>query len=167
MLAAPRVGAATSDEYKVKAVFLFNFAQFVDWPEKAFADPKAPLVIGVLGQDPFGTYLDEVVQGEKVGLRPIVIRRFHRVDDVGRCHILFISRSEAPQLARVIARLDHRAILTVGDADVFNRVGGMVRFVTENGKIRLRINPDAAKACDLIISSKILRPATIVANGGD
>lgn len=154
--------ATTSAEYRVKAGFLFNFLQFVEWPARAFRDPAAPIVIGVLGEDPFDGYLDELVQGEKVGERPIVVRRFRRGDAIADCHILFISRSEAAQFDKTISAFAGRSILTVGDADGFERAGGIVRFAIENGKIRLRINPDAAKAADLTISSKLLRLATLV-----
>ena len=154
--------AAISAEYRVKAGFLFNFLQFVEWPERAFSAAQAPIVIGVLGEDPFDGYLDELVQGEKVGERPIVVRRFRRGEDIAECHILFISGSEAGQFANIMPALAGRSILTVGDGDGFVRAGGMVRFAIENGKIRLRINPDAAKASGLAISSKLLRLATLV-----
>jgi hypothetical protein len=154
-------------EYQVKAVFLFNFAQFVDWPAQAFANDQAPIVIGVLGEDPFGSYLDEVVQSEKIGDRALVVRRYRRVEDATGCHILFVSRSNAAQLDRVLARLQGKNVLTVGDLDNFCLRGGMVRFVTEKGKIHLRINMDVAKAAGLTISSKLLRWATIVTTGKD
>ena len=162
--APPVVAAepAPSPEYQLKAVFLFNFAQFVEWPAQAYRDAKAPLVIGILGEDPFGAFLDRLVRGEKVGDRPLIVRRFRRVEDIAECHILFISRSEAAILGQVIAHLKGRSLLTVSDVDTFTRQGGIVRFVTENGKIRLRINVEAAKRCELTISSKILRPAMIV-----
>ena len=160
----PAVAAesAPSAEYQLKAVFLFNFAQFVEWPAHAFRDAKAPLVIGILGEDPFGAFLDQLVSGEKVGDHPLIVRRFRRAEDTTECHILFISRSEAATLGQIIARLKGRSLLTVSDADTFTRQGGIVRFVTENGKIRLRINVEAAKGCELTISSKVLRPAMIV-----
>lgn len=154
--------ATISAEYRVKAGFLFNFLQFVEWPARALGDPAAPIVIGVLGDDPFGGYLDELVQGEKVGERPIVVRRFRRTDEIANCHILFLSRSEAAQFEKQLAALAGRNVLTVGDADGFERAGGIVRFAIENGKIRLRINTDAAKAAELTISSKLLRLATLV-----
>jgi len=149
-------------EYQVKAVFLFNFAQFVDWPAQAFPEAGAPLVIGVLGEDPFGAYLDELVRNEKIGNRPLVVRRFRGIQDMGECHILFVSRSPAGQFDKLVPELRGRPLLTVSDTENFNRLGGMVRFVTENGKIRLRINVDAAKESGLTISSKLLRWATIV-----
>ncbi len=163
-VAAETPAAAPSPEYQVKAVFLFNFAQFVDWPAKAFADAKAPFVIGVLGDDPFGAYLDELVRNEKVGSRPLVVRRFARAEDITACHILFVSRNPASPVDKLAADLQERSVLTVGDTENFSRQGGIVRFVTEEGKIHLRINVEAAKESGLTISSKLLRWATIVTN---
>ncbi len=154
-------------EYQVKAVFLYNFAQFIEWPARAFPDAGSPLVIGVLGEDPFGAYLDETVRDEIVNGRALVIRRYRRPEEIDGCHILFISRSEVDRLEQIFAALRGRAVLTVGDAEGFARRGGMIRFITENRRIRLRINLDAAKAGNLKISSKLLRPAEIIAPGRD
>ncbi len=155
----------TSPEYQLKAVFLFNFAQFVEWPPTAFPEPQTPLVIGVLGEDPFGAYLDETVRGEKVNNRPLVVQRFRQPEEIKHCHVLFISRSERDRLGQILPSLKGRNILTVGDAEDFAGRGGMIRFVTEKNKIRLKINVEAAKAADLTISSKLLRPAEIVTSG--
>jgi hypothetical protein len=158
---------APTAEYQLKAVFLFNFAQFVEWPARAFPSPTTPLVIGVLGEDPFGSYLDDLVRDEKIGSHPLVVRRITRAEDITACHIVFICRSEAHDLGGIIARLKRSSVLTVSDVDTFIRQGGMVRFLMENGKIRLRINVKAAKACDLTVSSKILRPGTVADAGTD
>jgi len=158
---------AAAREYQIKAVFLFNFAQFVDWPPAAFPDATSPLVIGVLGDDPFKGYLDETVRGETVNNRPIVVQRFRRVEEIAACHVLFVSRSETSRLEQILAGLKDRSILTVGDDEDFARRGGMIRFVTDNNKVRLRINVNAAKAAKLTISSKLLRPAEIVTSGKD
>jgi hypothetical protein len=167
-LLALGVPAATpSREYQVKAVFLFNFTQFVEWPPAAFADAQAPLVIGVVGNDPFDGFLDETVGGEKSDGHPLTVRRFQPGDDVTGCQVLFISRSLAGKIGEVLAQLKGRNILTVSDADSFARFGGMIRFVTVNNKIRLRINLDAAKAAGLTLSSKLLRPADIVTSADD
>jgi hypothetical protein len=163
----PAVSApvAPSREYQVKAVFLFNFAQFVDWPPAAFAGAEAPLVIGVLGEDPFGNSLDEVTRDETVGRHKLTVRRYRRVEEIETCHVLFISRSEAARLAEIFTALRGRSILTVGDAEGFAQNGGMIRLLMENNKVRLRINVAAAKAASLTISSKLLRPAEIVGTG--
>lgn len=153
---------------QLEAVFLFNFTQFVEWPEHAFAEPKAPIVIGVLGEDPFGSYFDSLVQGEKIRDRTLVVRRFARLEEVTACHIVFISRSEAPRYDKILSQLKGRPVLTVGDVDGFAKQGGMIRFApTENGKIQLRVNVAAVKAANLIISSKLLAHATVVSPGRD
>jgi hypothetical protein len=159
---AAAVQAAEPREFEIKAVFLFNFAEFVDWPVEAFREAQSPLVIGILGEDPFGAYLDDAVRGEKVRNRTLVVRRFSRVEDVSECQILFISGSEDTRLEQILASLKGRSILTVSDLDGFSRMGGMIRFVTEKSRIRLKINLEAAKAAGLTISSKLLRPAQIV-----
>lgn len=159
LVASAQTGPAR--EYQIKAVFLFNFAQFVEWPRAAFAGANSPIVIGILGEDPFGAYLDETVRNEKVNNRPLEIRRYHRIDEINTCHILFISPSEAGTYEQIFARLQGRSILTVGDAEGF-ATRGMIRFLTEQNRIRLRVNLGVARAAGLTISSKVLRAAEIV-----
>jgi hypothetical protein len=160
-------GAPPSREYQVKAVFLFNFTQFVEWPAVAFPHADAPLVIGVLGEDPFGSYLDDTIRGETANGRPLIVERYRSVQEIGDCQVLFISRSEAGRLEQIFASLNGRRTLTVGDVEGFTRRGGMIHLATMTGKIQLRINLEAARAAQLTISSKLLRPAQIVAPGED
>jgi hypothetical protein len=152
-------------EYQLKAVFLFNFAQFVEWPAVVFPDEETPLVIGVLGDDPFGPILDETVRGERIGRRTLAILRYRRAEEVGECHILFIGKSESPRLESIVAALAGRSILTVSDADQATQRGVMIRFLTEKKKIRLRINLESATRAGLVISSKLLRATEIVSTG--
>jgi len=154
-------------EYQLKAVFLFNFAQFVEWPPESFPEAQTPLVIGVLGEDPFGAYLDETVRGETVNNRSLVVHRYRRVEEIETCHVLFISRSEEDRLEQILTSLKGRNILTVGDMTDFARRGGMIRFLIEKNKIRLRVNLAATKDANLVISSKLLRPAEIIGLGED
>jgi uncharacterized protein DUF4154 len=165
--AAPGRAQGPPTEYQVKAVFLFNFSQFVDWPPAAFSDNRAPLVIGVLGHDPFGSTLDEIVRGETVNGRPLAVRRYQSVQQVDACHILFIDRSQEAQLEAIVATLKERSVLTVGDFEGFARRGGMVRLVTVGNRIRMRINLSAAHQAYLDISSKLLRPADVLKPGED
>jgi hypothetical protein len=165
LLSLTPVQTAAVPEYRLKATFLFQFTQFVDWPAGAFATRQAPLVIGVLGEDPFGTFLDEAVRGETVNNRALVIVRYRRLEDVANCHVLFVSPSEAGKIREVIAALKGRSILTVGETDGFADRGGIIQFATQDNRIRLRINLEAAKAANLTISSKLLRPATVINSG--
>ena len=158
---------AAIPEYRVKATFLLQFAQFVDWPPKVFSGAQTPLVIGVLGEDPFGNFLDETVRGETVERHALAVQRYRRVEEIKNCQVLFVSRSEESRLEEIAAVLKGRNILMVGDGERFAYRGGMIQFVTEANKIRLRINLDAARAANLTISSKLLRLATVIKTGGN
>jgi hypothetical protein len=149
-------------EHEVKAALLFNFSQFVEWP--ATADlPGDSFIIGILGDDPFGKSLDELVANERAHGRPIEVRRYRDVLDV-KAQILFISNSEALRFDSVLASLKGKPILLVSDTGrgSFLRQGGMIELVMENNSIRMRINPDAARSSGLAISAKVLELAEIV-----
>lgn len=163
LIAGGLLGAAAPvSEYQLKAVFLFNFAQFVEWPPAALPRENTPFVIGVLGKDPFGADLDDVVHGETVMRHPLAIVRYHNVAEVHDCQILFISASELAQLEAILAALKGRSILTVTDAEGPAVRGVMIELLRQDNRIRLRIDLQATKASNLTISSKLLRPAEIV-----
>jgi hypothetical protein len=150
-----------SREYQVKAVFLFNFSQFIEFPNGAFPEANTPFVIGILQEDPFGAFLDETIEGEQVNGHPLIIKRFRQVEEVKQCHILFIRANKTDDLKTIFAKLKGRSVLTVGDAPKFAELGGMIRFFTESNKIKLQINLESVKAADLTVSSKLLRLAEI------
>jgi len=145
-----------ASEYQVKAVFLFNFAKFVSWPPNSFPDANTPFVIGVLGQDPFGSYLDDTVRGERINNRQLLVRRYRNPAEINNCHILFISRSESDRLDQIAAALKYRKLLIVTDAEGGNG-GVIIRFINEGNRIRFKIDAEAAKAANLTISSKLMR----------
>lgn len=152
-------------EYQLKAVFLFNFAQFVEWPPTAFPEAGAPIYIGVLGDDPFGPILEQVVRGETIHHRRLVIKRSRQLEDLKACHLLFISRSEEGQLAQILAGVAGASILTVGETEQFAHRGGVINFTLQENKIRFEINLHAAERAGLKISSKLLQLATVVGSG--
>jgi len=156
------VAADAPSEYQLKAVFLFNFSHFVEWPPRQFSSPTDPFVIGILGEDPFGSRLQEAIRGERIDSHPLVVRRYRNAGELGSCQILFIDRSLAPSLGEILHELNQRATLTVSELDAAAEQGVMIQFVTENNRIRLRINADAARAAGLSISSKLLHLADIV-----
>jgi hypothetical protein len=158
--------AAGPSEYQVKAVFLFNFGQFVEWPAQAFDTPQAPFVIGILGEDPFGNALDEVVRGESVGSRSLVVRRFKNPREISACNILFISRNESARLREALEAVRGQSVLTVTDIEGADSHDAIIVLFNENNRIRMRINLAAAKSSQLVISSKLLRPAVVVGTEG-
>jgi hypothetical protein len=166
LLATLATASPTPSEYQVKAVFLFNFTQFVGWPAESFADGRAPFVIGVLGNDPFGSALDEAVRGETVNGRALVVERYRNVGELKPCQILFIDRSASSETRKALGAIEHPGTLTVSDSDAEAPPGVIIRFLNEGKKIRLRINVESARDAGLVISSKLLRPADVVGSSG-
>jgi YfiR/HmsC-like len=157
--------SAPVSEYQLKAVFLFNFAHFVEWPAAALPHDNAPFVIGVLGKDPFGRDLDDVVHGEGVNQRPLAIERYATVADIRNCQILFIPGAEARHLEGVVGSLQQHSVLTVTDVDGPLPRGVIIGLFRQDNRIRMRIDLQAAKASNLTISSKLSRAAEIVGSG--
>ena len=146
-------------EYQIKAAFLYNFAKFVEWPSAAFDDPAAPIVIGILGDNPFHDDLANTIRGKKIDEHPLAVKELHSLSETTNCHILFISTSEKKRLPEILAGLKGTSVLTVGEMDRFTETGGMINFVLEKTKIRFQINSDAANTGRLKISSKLLNLA--------
>lgn len=151
-----------STEYKVKAAFLLNFTEFIQWPDNAFADSKSPIVIGVLGDDPFGQILEDTFKGESVQGRSVIIRRSHQIEDLKSCQMLFICRSEKDRLGEILSETANTSICTVGDMDDFAQRGGVINFYLDHGKVRFEINTSAAVQKALRISAELLKRARIV-----
>jgi uncharacterized protein DUF4154 len=166
VLSTPLIGYAESRmalEYQVKAAFLYNFVKFVDWPASAFPPTGDAVVIGVIGNDPFGGILDQVLQGKTCCHdRKLVVRRFERIEHVSECHVLFISSSEEARLADILQILNGASVLTVGEMGRFAERGGMIGFQRADNKLRFEINTDAASRAGLTISSQLLKLATRV-----
>jgi hypothetical protein len=154
-----------SHEYQLKAAFLFNFTQFVEWPGSSFATDDAPWVIGVLGENPFNTYLEEIVSGEKINGHRVTVNYYKNTDEIKSCHILYINLPDAKKQELALAGLEKRNILTVSDFPSFPQYGGMIRLFTRDNKIKIQVNLEASKAANLVISSKLLKLAEIFTPG--
>jgi len=154
--------AQEASEYQVKAAFLYNFAKFVEWPANVGAGSDVPLVIGVLGKDPFGREIDRAVEGKTVNGRRLMIKRFSSLEAYEYCHILFVSSSERNNLPQIIAAVRNSSVLTVSETDRFAHIGGIINFVTIENRIRFEINQAAAERAGLKISSKLLSLGRVV-----
>lgn len=162
MLTVSGIGRAADTqptEYQLKAAYIYHFAQFVDWPSDAFTRPDSPLIIGVLGKNPFGNDLQRTVQGKALGGHPLVVQEFDSMSAMtNTCHILFISSSEKKRYEQIITDLDGAYTLTVseGDPNQFIEAGGMIQFVMDGDRIRFEINKTKAEKSRLGMSFKLL-----------
>jgi hypothetical protein len=158
---AARADAGGPDrEYKLKAAYIFNFAQFVEWPPATFqGGPNGPFVIGVVGDPGFAATLEKVVKDKTAGKRSIEVRDFQGAANVAHCQILFIGNSERQNMAGLARRAAAENILTIGDFDGFLAESGMVRFVTEDNRLRFEVNKDAADAAQVKLGAQLLKLA--------
>lgn len=152
-------------EYELKATFLYNFTQFVRWPDHVFSHDTDPLVIGVLGQDPFGSDFDSLIRGERKGGHPLEVRRHLVLGNLEKCHLLFIVGLEPEEIKATLDQLKGQNVLTVSDIRGFSKMGGMIEMTLTNRRIRLKINQKQAEDAQLHISSKLLRLAEVVIAG--
>jgi len=162
---AEGVDSSDSSEYLIKAGFIYNFAKLVEWPTTAFAQPDSPIVIGILGNDPFGATLDRIVADKKIDGRGFAVKRVKWSKDLRElkdCNILFVSSSEKEHVDSVVDGMKGLPILTIGDAPGFAKRGGIINFTLEDNKVRFEVNVEAAKHADLSISSRLLTLAKIV-----
>jgi len=156
------VPGAGFDEYQVKAAFLYNFAKFVEWPPGTFSSPSDPIGICIAGVNPFGSTLDTMVQGKKMGERVFAVRRIPDTQQAKECQILFIGGTEWKRLRSLLDALKGAAILTVGETDDFTAAGGMIAFQLAGPRVRIQIDLETAEHSRLKISSKLLSLAQIV-----
>jgi hypothetical protein len=161
-LSGATLNAQEVDEYQVKAAFLYNFAKFVEWPAEASGDAHQVLTICVLGRDPFGQALDDVIAGKVIAGRPLALRRITDARHTGGCRMLFISSSENSRSLSLLNSDEKRGVLTVGEAGNATAECVAIKFTLEGGKIRFEINLAEVQEEKLRLSSKLLSLATVV-----
>jgi YfiR/HmsC-like len=145
-------------EYGLKSVFLYQFCRFMEWPDSAFSSPNDPLIIGVIGEDPFGSLLKEAVEGETYHGRPIRIEHYHNPHEIKRCHLLFVSRSGVDE-GEILPVVAGKSIVTVGETVGFLEKGGMIALTAERNRVRVRVNTATLRTANVNVSSKLLRVA--------
>lgn len=179
------VPANLQNEYEIKAGYLVNIVEFVDWPSGAFADAQSPVILGVMGKDPFGAELEKlqtkVINGRKVQIKrfkgvlefrgeetpgrrheDLVLKQARKLAELRSCHVLFISSSEKNHVPSILKPLKDASVLTVSETETFAREGGIINFLDGGNRVQIEINLDAAEQARLKISSKLLSLARIV-----
>jgi hypothetical protein len=146
-------------EAQVKAVFLFNFAQFTEWPRDTFENQDSPIVIGIFGADPFGEFLDQTVQNERVHGRPIRVERYRSLAQVKNWHMVYVGSADSERVEQVLGSIKYKPILTVSEIEIAPNQAIIIRFVIKKGKVRFIINAQAARNARLALSSKLLHAA--------
>jgi hypothetical protein len=171
MLGGFRPGAILADghgdygEYQVKAAFLYNFAKHTEWPLQAFPNSRSPVRLCILGQDPFGKWLD-LIDGKEVGERRLAVLRFARIEETASCQIVFISVSERERFPEILVSLRDQPVLTIGDTPEFAHLEGMISLQTVSQQIRYGINIEAARRAGLTFRPELVKWAEIIGTQG-
>jgi hypothetical protein len=155
------------DEYRIKAAFLFHFAQLIDWPSEALNASDNSLLLCTLGDDSFRGEMESSVEGKTIGSRVLHVRHFSRDDNVAVCQMLFVGRKESQRIPVILAGLKRAPVVTVGETVNFVDQGGVLGFCMEGNKIRFEVNLEAAERAKVKISSRLLLLAKrVIGNSG-
>ena len=147
-----------SVEYGVKLAFIYNLTKFVEWPSNS----TVPFSVGIVGSDPFSPELEDELRTREVRGRRIVLKQLKAGDKMSGCQIVFIPVTAKDQAASIVKALNGTSTLTISETEGFARLGGIINFAVAGNRLRVEVNPLAAKRAGLKISSKFLKIATIV-----
>jgi hypothetical protein len=160
----PAAAAETAgfSEYEIKAAWLFNFARFVEWPTNTFANASTPLVVGVVGRDPFGWELEKTFAGRTIRGRPVVLKRNLSESEVASCHLIYVGAAERRRSRDLLEKVWGTPVLTVGETDDFLDQGGIINFVIKEKAVRFEINVRSAQSAGLKLDANLLKVAVSV-----
>jgi len=156
-----RAQSALQREYEIKAAYLYNFINYIDWPADSLPPAGGTITIGIVGENPFGPAIDPL-KGKQIKGRTLAVKQITTPKDLEACQIVFISVSEKARLPEIFGQLKDSKTLTVSEMDGFAAQGGIINFISERNKVRFEINPDAARRTGLTISSELLKLAKLV-----
>ncbi|MEO6709129.1 MAG: YfiR family protein [Planctomycetota bacterium] len=154
--------APVSDEFSVKAAFLFNFARYVKWPKSAFESADSPLIVAVFGKNPFDKVLENAFKGKLVDEHPLLVVYLESRAALKSCHMIYLPESEHSYLEPICANYKDQPVLIVSESIAAAEQGAHVGFYAEKSKVRFAINELVAKAARLEVSSELLKLAKIV-----
>ncbi len=153
--------ASDETEYERKARYLHNFLHFTEWPSSSFESDTSPLILGVIGEDPFGRMLDKAVGSSRLANHPVIVRRYRTVFHLEDCHVLFISSSEQENVDAILDLTLKRPVLVVSDMDGVTDRGGMINFFESQNRLQFEIQLGTAQLFGLRIDPRLLRLARV------
>lgn len=149
-------------EDKTKAVFMYHFTKYIQWPDSDSADV---FTIGVIGNAGIIVPLQEIEKKKKVKNRSIVVKQIDSLPDIRNCHMLFVSQNQSRRFPAILKTLKDAPILTIGDTKGFAHKGLAINFILVKGKIKFEINSEALDATNLKVSSQLLKLGKFIEEG--
>lgn len=160
---------AEDREQEIKAAYLFSFTKYATWPEGTFPNGVDPIVICVLGDNPFDKIdFAERLRNRTADGRPVQVKFAAQIEDIpATVHVIFIADSNRKRLDNVFKALKGRSVLTVSDISRFTAEGGMIGFVRRDDAIRFEVNTDVVDLTGIKLSSNLLKLAQIRKGGSN
>lgn len=150
--------SSISKEYQLKAALIYSFTKYIDWPPSRFASPDSPLVIGVIGQNPFGDELEKIVEGRRVNGRGFIVKPIYSSKEIASVHVLFVPAGEEPRVVGdSMDLIQAPGVLTVGETEQFTVLGGIITFVTAGDKVHFEVNRESANRGGVSIGQQLLK----------
>jgi hypothetical protein len=158
---------APMGESQVKAMFVYNFLKFVEWPVDASSGPKDPFVVLIIGDGATADATESFLQANMIGDRPLVVRRTQSDPSFAGVRAAFVVERDAKKLHRILAAATAAGVLTIGEGDDFATLGGVIGLLVENRKVRFDVDTTAAQSAGLRVSSKLLALTRNVRSSAD
>ncbi len=148
-------------EYRVKAGFIYHFIRFTQWPADSFAGEDSPIVFCVAAAEPAAAILRSL-ENKMIRKRRIKVKIHTEAEELPVCHVLFVSAAYEEKQPDILSLTADRALLSIGESEIFSRRGGIIRFFTENEHLRFAVNLKAARQARLRMSSQLLMSAHLL-----
>lgn len=149
-------------EYQVKAAYIYNFGKFVKWPPASADNQNSSFTICTIGEDSMSSVLQSTLSGKSIAGKPVSVKQVSKPQDAIACQILFLNMESKSHLQEILTALGQASVLTVSDIPDFSKRGGMIQFVLEGDRVRFEINRASAESAGLVLTSDLLKVATVV-----
>ena len=141
---------------RAQANFIYNFTKFFDWPQ---TEKTGDFVIGVLGSREIASELEKVTNGKKNITQNIVIKYFNKIDQVSKCHVIFVSSFKSNKIANIHSKTGVHCLI-ISDSNSAIEKGAVIQFILEGDRLKYEFSRNNALKHGLKFHSKISEMAS-------
>lgn len=168
LLAGARAEAqGVTDESQVKAMFVYNFLKFVEWPADSSLGARDPFVVVIVGEGATADAAERFLESKAVGGRPLHVRRVRWDQSLTGVRAAFIVERDHKKLRHILGAAAAAGVLTIGEGEGFATSGGVIGLLVLDRKVRFDVDTTAAHHAGLRVSSKLLALTRTVRSSAD
>lgn len=144
-------------EQDLKAAYIFNFIQFIEWPEKQGSGNEFTVCVSPFS--PLKRSLTALENKQTTRGQTIKIRHLEAAT-LRECEALIVHNPDAEHVLRALrAAPQGHGVLTIADDMTFVDPDIVIALAQSEGRLVFHIHPEAATKAGLTISSRLLRLA--------